>query len=145
MEKGYTGSTSTVRHYIADWKKQRKHLYTGNNEANISVERIQRSDVFKLLFHTHDEVKCISNDIFERLCVQYPCFQKIHAIVWEFRRLLAAKKTDELASWLNIAKALKIPEINSFVEGVRRDYEAVFNAAKFEYNNGLAEGKVNKL
>ena len=48
-------------------------------------------------------------------------------------------------AWLDKAKALKIPEINSFVEGVRRDYEAVFNAIKFEYNNGLAEGKVNKL
>jgi len=145
IEKGYAGSTSTVRHYIADWKKRRKHWYIGNNEANISVELIQRSDVFKLLFHTREEVKCINNDIFERLCDQYPCFQKIHDIVWEFRRLLAAKKTDELASWLNKAKALKIPEINSFVEGVRRDFEAISNAVKFEYNNGLAEGKVNKL
>ena len=81
MEKGYAGSTSTVRHYVADWKKRRKHLYISNNEANISVELIQRSDVFKLLFHTREEVKCINNDVFERLCDQYPCFQKIHDIV----------------------------------------------------------------
>jgi hypothetical protein len=26
-EQGYTGSASTVRHYIADWKKRRKHVY----------------------------------------------------------------------------------------------------------------------
>ena len=52
---------------------------------------------------------------------------------------------DGLASWLNKAQDLKIREIKSFVDGVKRDYEAVFNAIKFDYSNGLAEGKVNKL
>jgi len=28
---------------------------------------------------------------------------------------------------------------------VKRDYEAVLNAVKLDYSNGLAEGKVNKL
>jgi lambda repressor-like predicted transcriptional regulator len=144
---GYKGSGETVRHYIADWKRRRKHLYDRNNYNDMAerLEIIERTDVFKLLFHPLEKSKCISSDAFEKLCALYPCFQKVHDIVWEFRNLLAAKIPDQLNSWLKKAQDLKIREIKSFVEGVKRDYEAVFNAIKYDYSNGLAEGKVNKL
>ena len=48
-EKGYTGSAATVRHYITDWKKRRKHLYI-SDEADVNAEIVDRKDVFKLLF-----------------------------------------------------------------------------------------------
>ena len=147
IAKSYTGSYTTVRRYIADWKRRRKHLYYNSNENQFveRVEIIERTDVFKLLFHPLEKAKCISSDIFEKLCVLYPCFQKVHDIVWEFKNLLAAKIPDGLAAWLKKAQDLKIREIKSFVDGVKRDYEAVFNAIKYDYSNGLAEGKVNKL
>ncbi|WP_407308165.1 transposase [Desulfosporosinus sp. SB140] len=34
---------------------------------------------------------------------------------------------------------------NSFIKGIARDIIAVKNAIKYDYNNGLAEGSVNKL
>lgn len=145
VEQGYIGSDANVRYYIADWKRRRKHLFDGCNQPCVKMEIIERTDIFKLLFHPLEKVECIDADAFERLCVEYPCFQKTHSIVWEFRRLLAAKKPEDLTSWLKKAKDLKIREINSFIEGIKRDFEAVFNAIKFEYSNGLAEGKVNKL
>ena len=39
----------------------------------------------------------------------------------------------------------KIPEIDSFLKGIERDLKAVKNGIKFDYNNGLAEGSVNKI
>jgi len=144
QEAGYRGSGETVRHYITDWKKRRKHLYI-SNETDVKTEIVDRKDVFKLLFQPLEKVERISKDIFDSLCIEYPCFQNLNVIIWEFRDLLKAKNPDELASWINRAGSLKIREIDSFVEGVKRDLEAVFNAIKFEYSNGLAEGKVNKL
>ena len=38
-----------------------------------------------------------------------------------------------------------IDELSSFTNGIRRDIAAVKNAISFDYNNGLAEGSVNKL
>ena len=35
--------------------------------------------------------------------------------------------------------------MNSFIHGIERDIEAVKNAIIYEYNNGLAEGSVNKI
>lgn len=43
------------------------------------------------------------------------------------------------------AKALNIDGINSFINGISRDIEAVKNAIIYDYNNGLAEGKINKI
>jgi len=40
---------------------------------------------------------------------------------------------------------LNIPEINSFINVIERDMEAVRNAIKYEYSNGLVEGYINKL
>ena len=40
---------------------------------------------------------------------------------------------------------LDVQPLNSFINGIERDLTAVKNAIAYEYNNGLAEGKINKL
>jgi len=59
--------------------------------------------------------------------------------------MLTDKNIDALDKLMEGAKNLNIPEINSFINGIERDMEAVRNAIKYEYSNGLAEGCINKL
>jgi len=59
--------------------------------------------------------------------------------------MLTDKNIDVLDKWMEGDKNLNIPEINSFINGIERDMEAVRNAIKYEYSNGLAEGCINKL
>ncbi|OOM73684.1 hypothetical protein CLPUN_44380 [Clostridium puniceum] len=66
-------------------------------------------------------------------------------IVSDFRTLLKNKISEKLDNWLNRASNLNIREINSFINGIKRDINAVKNAIIYDYNNGLAEGSVNKL
>jgi transposase len=40
---------------------------------------------------------------------------------------------------------LDITEVNSFLAGLKKDLAAVKNGIMYSYNNGLAEGSVNKL
>lgn len=55
-------------------------------------------------------------------------------------------KTENLIiNWLEGAENLNIREIDRFVSGIKRDIEGVKNSIKLEYNNGLAEGCINKL
>ncbi|WP_267889036.1 MULTISPECIES: transposase [Thermoanaerobacterium] len=91
--------------------------------------------------------KCEFNqrEQFERICNEYPCFGKIHNIIWEFKGILTGKNVDALDKWMEKAKKLGIPEIDSFICGLERDLDAVRNAIKYEYSNGLAEGSINKL
>lgn len=56
-----------------------------------------------------------------------------------------SKKYERLEKWIQKTKRHKIPEINSFLNGIERDLDAVKNGIKYDYNNGLAEGSVNKI
>ena len=38
-----------------------------------------------------------------------------------------------------------IPELQAYINGVRKDIDAVKNGISLAYNNGLAEGSVNKI
>lgn len=79
------------------------------------------------------------------ICKEYSFFKKIYKITWEFKSMLTDKNIDALDKWMEGAKNLNIPEINSFINGIERDMEAVRNAIKYEYSNGLVEGCINKL
>lgn len=144
---GYDGSSSTVRHYITDWKRRRKFYYdrSRDREGVIRTETIERKNIFRLLYHPIKNVNSISQEQFERICKEYPCFEKIHSIIWEFKGILISKNADVLNQWIEKARKLDIPEIDSFVCGLERDLDAVRNAIKYEYNNGLVEGSINKL
>ncbi|SHJ36841.1 hypothetical protein [Lutispora thermophila] len=48
-EMGYNGSSSTIRHYVTDWKKQGKLYYNRNREDGRKTETIERKNIFKLL------------------------------------------------------------------------------------------------
>jgi transposase len=50
-----------------------------------------------------------------------------------------------LNTWLSEVKQLNIKAINSFVKGVNKDKEAVLNAIRYPWTNGLVEGNVNRL
>jgi hypothetical protein len=101
---GYDGSSSTVRQYITDWKRCRKLYYDRSREGGRKTETIERKNIFKLLYHPIENVKSISREQFERICNEYPCFEKIHSIIWEFKGLLTGKNVDALDKWMEKAK-----------------------------------------
>ncbi|UWV46284.1 transposase [Acetivibrio thermocellus] len=97
------------------------------------------------MYQPIEKVKIISKKQFEMICKEYPFFEKIYKITWEFKSMLTDKNIDALDKWMEGAKNLNIPEINSFINVIERDMEAVRNAIKYEYSNGLVEGYINKL
>ena len=57
-----------------------------------------------------------------------------------------SKKPDEMLIWIqNARKMQNISELQSYVEGISSDLDAVKNAIQYDYNNGLAEGSVTKI
>ena len=66
-------------------------------------------------------------------------------LIWEFRALLKAKTPDALLPWMEKAAALKLPELDAFIGGLKQDIDAVINAITSDFSNGLVEGTVNKI
>lgn len=58
---------------------------------------------------------------------------------------VGATPITKINKWMEQACSLNNKFINSFIHGITRDITAVKNAIIYDYNNGLAEGSVNKL
>ncbi|OFI05810.1 transposase [Clostridium acetireducens DSM 10703] len=136
-EMGYTGSESLIRNY----KAQNKN----NNYTSIVTTEVKRSSLIKLLYKPISKIKELSNEIVNKIYNSYPIYKEIINLVIEFKNILSSRTIDEFDRWIHKATELNINEINSFVNGITRDIDAVKNAVLYEYNNGLAEGVINKL
>ena len=75
----------------------------------------------------------------------YPSLAVVYHIVRSFKEVVFAKRVNDLDEWIDFAKTLGSNDINSFLNGISRDIEAVKNAIIYDYNNGLAEGSINKI
>lgn len=76
---------------------------------------------------------------------KYPVLADLLEIIADFRKILSDKASNELSNWINKAKKLKINEVNSIIREMQSDYDSIINAINYKYNNGLAEGSVNKI
>lgn len=106
---------------------------------------LKRSKIKKLFFYDIDDIKDenLKKDLIFYLN-QNEELQKIIELKKEFKVVLFSKKPDSLDDWLEKAKKLNVPELNSFVELIESDLEAVKNAIIYEYSNGVTEGFNNK-
>lgn len=68
---------------------------------------------------------------------------------WPFSYILSWPFTDcsldAFDQWIKVVQRLNNKHLNSFLNGLNRDKDAIQNALIFpELSNGLAEGKINK-
>ncbi len=139
---GCTATISTIAHYVSKIKKENSQH---GESLTPSKKYVSRGAVLSLMFHPLTMNSRITEDQFEQLCQQYPIFKTIYETVWVFKDIFKTKDTSLLLKWVNKTKQLHIPEMDSFIIGLERDFEAVKNAVIYDYNNGLAEGSVNKV
>jgi transposase len=139
---GYDGAVSTIRMYAS---RQRRIIKDTNAESLTNTELIERKWVTKLLYQPIGKVKGIAESQVDRIVREYPVIGTIYDIVQSFKGIMSAKRVDEIDAWMEEASQLGIDGINSFVNGLSQDLDAVKNAIRYEYNNGLAEGSINKL
>ncbi len=141
-EKGYNGSSSTIRMYTTRKRRLIKKV-TGSVDSNVEI--IERNHLIKLLYKPLEKVKEISLRQLEAVVKKNPILAKIYDLVKSFKEILFSDSPDKLDDWIRQAKNLNISEINSFINGIVQDIEGVKNSIKYAYSNGLAEGSVNKI
>jgi transposase len=75
----------------------------------------------------------------------HPEVNQAYELVQQFAHMLRTRTGEQLDDWLECVRASQIRELQSFVAGVERDKAAVVAGLTLPQNNGLVEGKVNKL
>lgn len=141
-KQGYDGAASTIRMYTT---RERKLLNETKQGMNTPIEKVERKWLIRLLYKPLDKVTQLSQEQLDKIIEKYPMVGNLYDVVQGFKQTLFSKQPEELEKWMKEAEEMKFEEINSFVNGIRRDQTAVENAIWLSYNNGLAEGSVNKL
>jgi len=75
----------------------------------------------------------------------HPEINQAYELVQQFAQMLRTRTGERLDDWLCHVKESRIRELQGFVAGVIRDKAAVVAGLTLPQNNGLVEGKVNKL
>ena len=65
--------------------------------------------------------------------------------VTEFAKILTGLHGDRLDEWITAVEADDQPDLHSFANGIKRDYDAVKNGLTLPWNSGVVEGNVNRL
>ena len=139
---GYAGAASTIRMYAT---RKRRHDQIAYGKAVANTEIVERKWLLKLLYNPIEKVKGITESQLEKVIRDYPVLAGVYHIVRSFKEIMFAKRVGDLDAWIQSAQALGSEDINSFLNGLSRDIKAVKNAIIYDYNNGLAEGSINKI
>ena len=110
-----------------------------------SQEFIDKKWLIRLLYKPIAKVKGITDQQLDFVLSAYPLYKTILELVDGFRVALKSKDSKSLDAWIAKVLSTEIPELMSFVEGIKSDIDAVKNAIIYDYSNGIAEGTINKI
>ena len=114
-------------------------------EARMNIKYLKRSKIKQLLFRNIEEIK--DENTKKSLEEYLETNHELNTIVNMLRRfkgIIFSKKPRRLNKWIKDAKKINVKELNSFVTLIESDINAVKNAIKYDYSNGLTEGFNNK-
>ncbi len=141
-EKGYTGSVESLRMFM---QKERSRMREQDEQGKPQPEFIQRKSLCQLIYKKLEDVATITAGQYGQALETYPLLSTLYSLVKEFHTAIFSQKPEKLDAWIESAKKHDIPELQSFVVGILKDLTAIKNGIIYSYNNGLAEGSVNKI
>ncbi|MGO4427338.1 transposase, partial [Streptomyces sp. MCAF7] len=74
-----------------------------------------------------------------------PELEKTAHHVRTFAELMTRRHGDQLEVWMSKVQADDLPDLHSFVAGLRQDAQAVTNGLTLPYSSGPVEGAVNRI
>ena len=141
-KKGYTGSVASLRMFM---QKERTRMYEQNETEKPHSEYVQRKSLCQLVYKKLEDIGTITAKQYQEVLKKYPLLSELYALTKEFCNVLFSNNPVKLDEWINEAQKYDIPELQTFINGIKKDLTAVKNGIIYSYNNGLAEGSVNKI
>ena len=141
-KKGYTGSVASLRMFM---QKERTRMHEQNETEKPHSEYVQRKSLCQLVYKKLEDIGTITVKQYQEVLKKYPLLSELYTLTKDFCNVIFSKKPTKLDEWINAAQKYDIPELQTFINGIKKDITAVKNGIIYSYNNGLAEGSVNKI
>ena len=139
--QGYRGSATTVRDFVARLRKQSAPRVPSRHRPMAASPRQLRW----LLARDHDDLEQEEQEDLQRLLATSAQVQQVHALLHTFLQMVRQHQPERLRPWIEEATRSGIPELESFVAGLERDFDAVKAALRLPWSQGPTEGYINKL
>jgi transposase len=149
--KGYTGSASSVRPYLALLRQAPYELLPTISSKKKSPASKQEENAFsvrRLIWLVLSRPKQLTPEQALEVVhasTLHPDIALAFKLAQTFAKMLREKAVEDLPVWLTSAQTSSIPEFAQLAQGIERDRAAVEAALTRPESNGQTEGKVNKL
>ena len=141
--------------YLRDFCDKYRHLRAWRNKVKIvdnpqvpaAILPLYPPPALAKLVEQHIRGKSIS-ECAERIInklTQCQWFSELYNAVKGFFLFIRERNLSRLKEWIEQHIKSSLSELRTLARGLARDVEAVNNALKYEFSNGIVEGYVNKL
>jgi transposase len=144
QEQGYTGTQKMVYRFLVPLRRNQRIIQKAD-VPHAPLQDFSAKDGVWLFARDPASLDEKEQENLATICQVSQTASKMYELVQEFRHLLHHREGEKLDAWLAKVTASHIRELQSFVLGVERDKAAVVAGLTLPQNNGLVEGKVNKL
>ncbi len=143
-EQGYRGTEKTVYRFLVPLRRNSQVIQKAA-VPHVPLQDFSAKDAVWLFVRERAKLDEKEQATLTAICEASETARTTYQLVQEFRDMLHTRSGEKLDDWLEAVKASQIRELQSFVAGVERDKAAVVAGLTLPQNNGLLEGKVNKL
>ena len=146
--QGYTGSQSGLRHYLQPWRADLPPTVGSSRSRRVVPKPPKTRDISPRFFRrlvlknlrTAEE-----EDLLTRIAASSSSLATSVSLAHEFASAIRAHDVAAFDAWLDKASAAGVPEWKGFVDGLRRDIDAVHNGITLAWSQGAVEGSINRL
>lgn len=149
QDKGYRGGETTVRSFVTRLRqgmsgmiRPPKHAKHG---ASTPTSCTSPREISQLLSKREEDLTSDEKSDLTWLLESSGKVKQVHQLLQAFLQMLRERRPEQLNGWMKQARESGIKELNSFVNGIERDYEAVRAGLTFHWSQGPVEGTVNKI
>ena len=158
-KRGFNGKQSAFyewfNNYFQDYKyKGKKTIEQCELIADQTVVHFNDISPRKLAIHVTNPLWGISKNtgecnkshiLAEQIINSSTLLTEMRNAYISFKEVLNGNNDSNLLVWITENKSTTIGRLKSFINGIKHDIEAVKNAIKYKWTNGLVEGHVNRL
>jgi transposase len=153
---GYTGGASAVGRFIAPWRALKGEARSFKSvepkpELMIHPDEGKKKRPPTALQVAH-WITCKEEQRLEwqkaylaRLCQADREIAQTYELIQGFTTMLRERQGDQLDAWLKVVKEQGVAELQSFAQGLERDYDAVKAGLTLPWSQGPVEGHVQRL
>ena len=153
---GYTGGRSAVGRFIAPWRALKGEARKFKSveprpelliypDAGAKKRPPTALQVAHWITFKEEQRLEWQKDYLTRLCQADQEIAKTSELIQDFTTLLRKLQGEQLDPWLKLVKEQGVAELQSFAQGLERDYEAVKAGLTLKWSQGLVEGHVHRL